>query len=161
MSEMIKVGMADLKLCKSPDAVTTLGLGSCVGIAVRDPVTKIGGLAHIMLPDSTKIQNNSHIPKFADTGVRELVRLIVEAGGARQRLVAKIAGGAQMFAFQNKSELVAVGERNIEAVIQVLKELKIPILAQDTGKNYGRTVEFYPETGNFVIKAVGKEVKTI
>lgn len=161
MSEIIKVGMADLKLCKSPDAVTTLGLGSCVGIAIRDPVTKIGGLAHIMLPDSTKILNNSHIPKFADTGVKELVRLIVEAGGMRSRLVAKIAGGAQMYAFQNKSDLVAVGERNIEAVIQVLKELKIPILAQETGDNYGRTVTFYPETGDFVIKAVGKTLKTI
>ncbi len=161
MSEMIKVGMADLKLCKSPDAITTLGLGSCVGIAIRDPNSKIGGLAHIMLPDSTKIQNNSHIPKFADTGVAELVRIIVQAGGVRSRLVAKIAGGAQMFAFQNKSELVAVGERNVEAVIKILKEMRIPILAQDTGANYGRTVEFYPETGNFIIKAVGRDIKTI
>ena len=57
MSEIIKVGMADLKTCVSPDGVTTLGLGSCVGIAIRDPVTKIGGLAHIMLPDSTTIRN--------------------------------------------------------------------------------------------------------
>ncbi len=53
MSQMIKVGMADLNICKSPDAITTLGLGSCIGIALYDPVTKIGGLAHIMLPDST------------------------------------------------------------------------------------------------------------
>lgn len=59
MSEIIKVGMADLKTCVSPDGVTTLGLGSCVGIAIRDPVTKIGGLAHIMLPDSTSIRNSS------------------------------------------------------------------------------------------------------
>ena len=68
MSEIIKVGMADLKTCVSPDGVTTLGLGSCVGIAIRDPVTKIGGLAHIMLPDSTTIRNSSqNIAKFADT----------------------------------------------------------------------------------------------
>ena len=66
-----------------------------------------------------------------------------------------------MFAFQNKSELVAVGERNVEAVIKILKEMRIPILAQDTGANYGRTVEFYPETGNFIIKAVGRDIKTI
>ena len=77
------------------------------------------------------------------------------------RLVAKIAGGAQMFSFQNKSELMTVGERNVEAVTRILKEMKIPILAQDTGANYGRTVEFFPETGDFVIKAVGKPVKTI
>ena len=74
MSEIIKVGMADLKTCVSPDGVTTLGLGSCVGIAIRDPVTKIGGLAHIMLPDSTTIRNSSqNIAKFADTGIDELV----------------------------------------------------------------------------------------
>ena len=84
MGEIIKVGMADLKVCVSPDAVTTLGLGSCVGIAIRDPVTKIGGLAHIMLPDSTQIRNNSNIPKFADTGIAELVRQMV-ARGAKDR----------------------------------------------------------------------------
>ncbi|MCR5267368.1 MAG: chemotaxis protein CheD [Lachnospiraceae bacterium] len=161
MSTMIKVGMADLKICKAPDAITTLGLGSCVGIALRDPMTKVGGLAHIMLPDSTAIQGNSHIPKFADTGLKELVRVVVAAGANRSRLVAKIAGGAQMFSFQNKSDLMTVGERNVEAVTRILKEMKIPILAQDTGENFGRTVEFFPETGDFVIKAVGKPVKTI
>lgn len=74
MGATIKVGMADLNVCKAPDAITTLGLGSCIGIAVYDPVTKIGGLAHIMLPDSTKIRNNSNIAKFADTGIEELIK---------------------------------------------------------------------------------------
>lgn len=162
MGNVIKVDMADLKLCKSPDSITTLGLGSCVGIAIRDPVTKIGGLAHIMLPDSTQIRNTSNIAKFADTGIQELVRIITAAGGSRSRLVAKIAGGAQMFAFQNqKSEMIRVGERNVEASKAKLRQLRIPILAEDTGLNYGRTVIFYPETGDFVIKSVGKPQKTI
>lgn len=161
MSQMIKVGMADLKICKAPDAVTTLGLGSCVGVAIRDPQTKIGGLAHVMLPDSTLIQNNSNIPKFADTGTKELVRQLIAAGANKSRLVAKIAGGAQMFQFQSSNDLTSVGERNVQSVKKVLGELKIPILAQDTGLNYGRTVEFFPETGDYVIKAVGKPQKTI
>lgn len=161
MGQMIKVGMADLKMCKAPDAVTTLGLGSCVGVAIRDPITKIGGLAHIMLPDSASFQNNGNIPKFADTGTKELVRQIIAAGGNRSRLVAKIAGGAQMFAFQSNNNMTTVGDRNVEAVKKVLAELKIPILASDTGLNFGRTVEFYPETGDYIIKAVGKGVKTI
>ncbi|MCR5310331.1 MAG: chemotaxis protein CheD [Lachnospiraceae bacterium] len=161
MSELIKVGMADLKLCISPDSVTTLGLGSCVGVAIRDPQTKVGGLAHVMLPDSTAIRNNINIYKFADTGITELVRIMEEAGAKRSRMVAKIAGGAQMFAFQNKNDLVRVGDRNVEASIKKLKELKIPILAQDTGENYGRTVIFYPENGDFVIRAVGKPEKVI
>lgn len=161
MSEIIKVGMADVNICKSPDGITTLGLGSCVGIAIRDPLTKIGGLAHVMLPDSTAIKNNSNLFKFADTGIAELVRMLVEAGANKSRMVAKIAGGSQMFAFQNKSDLVRVGDRNVEASKAKLKELNIPILAEDTGNTYGRTVIFYPETGDFLIKSVGKEEKVI
>ena len=161
MGNLIKVGMADLNVCVSPDSITTLGLGSCVGIAIRDPVTKIGGLAHIMLPDSTSIRNNTNIPKFADTGIEELVRRVVAKGASRARLVAKIAGGAQMFAFQSKNDMVRVGERNVEATKQKLAQLKIPILAEDTGKSYGRTVIFYPETGDFVIRAVGKPESVI
>ncbi len=156
MSEIIKVGMADLKVCKSPNGVTTLGLGSCVGIAIRDPASKVGGLAHIMLPDSTVIRNNSNIPKFADTGIEALVKQVVAAGANRGRLVAKIAGGAKMFAFSTNSEMMGVGDRNVEAVRRKLQQLKIPILASDTGKNYGRTVIFYPETGDFIIRSVGK-----
>ena len=124
MGTMIKVGMADLKICKSPDSVTTLGLGSCIGIAIVDPQTKIGGLAHIMLPDSTAIKNNTNIAKFADTGIEELVRLILEKGAGKSRLKAKIAGGAQMFSFQNKTELLGVGQRNVEASKKTLKRYK-------------------------------------
>lgn len=157
MGVEIKVGMADLNVCVSPDRICTLGLGSCVGIALRDPVTKIGGLAHIMLPDSSTIRNNSNIPKFADTGIEELVKQVTRKGANRSRLVAKIAGGAQMFGFNSNSEMVRVGERNVQATKKKLAELRIPILAEDTGKNFGRTVIFYPETGDFVIRAVGKQ----
>ncbi len=163
MAEMIKVGMADLKVCPPPNSITTLGLGSCVGIALYDPVTKIAGLAHVMLPDSTQIRNNENKAKFADTGIVELVNKMVISGANKRRLVAKIAGGAQMFAFSSssKSDMVRVGERNVEATKKVLKSLNIRILAEDTGLNYGRTVEFYSETGDFVIKSVGKPIKTL
>lgn len=161
MGEIIKVGMADLKICVAPDCLTTLGLGSCIGIAIVDPVTRIGGLAHVMLPDSTAIRENSNIAKFADTGIEELVRQLVAKGAVKSRMVAKIAGGAQMFSFNNNSDLLRVGERNAEASKKKLTELGIPILASDTGDSYGRTVIFYPENGEFVIKSVGKETKTI
>ena len=157
MSEIIKVGMADLKTCLSPDGVTTLGLGSCVGIAIRDPGTKVGGLAHIMLPDSTAIRNShQNIAKFADTGIDELVRQMELLGARRRNMVAKIAGGATMFSFQGRNDMVQIGERNVEATKAKLKQLGIPILAEDTGANYGRTVTFFPETGEFHIRAVGK-----
>lgn len=163
MSEIIKVGMADLKTCVSPNGVTTLGLGSCVGIAIRDPATKIGGLAHVMLPDSTAIKNGYlSVAKFADTGIVELVRQMEKLGAHRNRMVAKIAGGATMFSFQGgNSTMGQVGQRNVEASKAKLKELKIPIIAEDTGANYGRTVIFYPETGDFHIRAVGKSDSVI
>lgn len=162
MSEIIKVGMADLKTCLSPDGLITLGLGSCVGIAIRDPISKVGGLAHIMLPDSKAIQNSGqNIAKFADTGIVELVRQMERQGALRSRMMAKLAGGATMFAFHGKSDMVQIGIRNVEASVKKLKELNIPIIAQDTGLNYGRTVIFYPETGDYVIRAVGKSESVI
>ena len=157
----IKVGMADLNICKAPDMITTLGLGSCIGIAVYDPVLKIGGLAHIMLPDSTQMRNNSNIAKFADTGIEEKEKRVVMAGANKRRLVAKIAGGAKMFQVSGLSTVGNVGERNAQASRAKLKQLGIPLLAEDTGLNYGRTVELYPETGEFRIKAVGKTIKSI
>ena len=163
MSEIIKVGMADLKTCVSPNGITTLGLGSCVGVAIRDPMTKVRGLAHVMLPDSTAIRNgNLNVAKFADTGIVELVLQMEKLGAKRSRMVAKIAGGATMFSFQGgMSTMGQVGQRNVEATKAKLKELKIPILAEDTGANYGRTVVFYPETGEFHIRAVGKSETVI
>ncbi|MBE5965666.1 MAG: chemotaxis protein CheD [Lachnospiraceae bacterium] len=161
MNEMIKVGMADLNVCVSPDAITTLGLGSCVGIVLYDPVTKIAGLVHVMLPDSTKILNNENKAKFADTGIEALIKRMTGIGAKRSALIAKIAGGAQMFAFSNNSDMMRIGERNVVATKQKLKELGIMIRAEDTGANYGRTIEFYPETGELYIKSVGKERKII
>ena len=158
MSEIIKVGIADLKTCVPPNGITTLGLGSCVGIAIRDTSNKIGGLAHIMLPDSAAIRNgNLNIAKFADTGIVELVKQMEKLGARRGHLVAKIAGGATMFSFQGgSSSMGQVGQRNVEATKKKLGELRIPIIAEDTGANYGRTVIFYPETGDFHIRSVGR-----
>ncbi len=162
MCEIIKVGMADLKVCREPDSLTTLGLGSCVGVALYDPITKVSGLAHIMLPNSKEIRNNENLAKFADTGIDETIKLMKQMGAPAQRLVAKIAGGAQMFNFSKSgSDNLNVGAKNVEAVKAKLLELKIPIIAEDTGLNYGRTVIFDSVTGKYTIKAVGKEIKVI
>ncbi|MBP5194933.1 MAG: chemotaxis protein CheD [Lachnospiraceae bacterium] len=161
MAETIKVGIADMNVVLPPDAIMTIGLGSCIGIAIRDKTSKIGGLVHIMLPSSLEVKSNANIAKFADTGIPELVKRLEAKGAVRSRMVAKIAGGARMFAFQSKSELSAVGERNVEATKKVLADLRIPIIAEDTGENYGRTVTFFPETGDYEIKAVGKPLKMI
>ena len=161
MSEVIKVGMADLNVCKAPDVITTLGLGSCIGLVFYDPVSKVGGMVHYMLPDSTKVRNNSNIAKFADTGIDELLRRLIAAGANKGRLIAKIAGGARMFEVSGLSEVGNIGAKNAEASKKKLKELGIRIVAEDTGLNYGRTVVLDCNTGDFMIKSVGKENKII
>ncbi len=161
MGEMIKVGMADLNICLAPQALTTLGLGSCVGIVLFDSSSKTAGMVHVMLPDSTKIRNNENTAKFADTGIDALIERMVSIGANKNRLIAKIAGGAQMFAFNSNNEMLRIGERNIEASKLKLQMLGIRIYAEDTGLNYGRTIEFYPETGELFVKSVGKPLKIL
>ena len=129
MGNVIKVGMADLNIAKSPDSLTTLGLGSCIGLTLYDPVAKIGGLVHYMLPDSTKLKNNSNIAKFGDTGIRELYKKMIEKGASPTRMVAKIAGGAKMFEVSGLSSVGNVGERNAEEAKIILKELKVRLVA--------------------------------
>ena len=123
MANMIKVGMADLNICHSPDVITTLGLGSCVGVALYDKTTHIAGLVHVMLPDSTKVRQNQNKAKFADTGIDLLIEMLEKEGARKQSLTAKIAGGAQMFAFSSNNDMLRVGERNVEAVKQKLRDL--------------------------------------
>lgn len=162
MEEVIKVGMADMRICKPPKGLTTLGLGSCVGVVLYDVKNKISGMVHVMLPDSTKIRNNSNRAKFADTGINDMLDDMLRAGAVKTNLVAKIAGGAQMFAYgSSANDLMKVGEKNVEAVKNILGQLGINIVAEDTGLNFGRTIVFDPETGNLIIKAVGKEEKII
>lgn len=161
MGAVIKVGMADLKTGKAPNTITTLGLGSCIGIALWDSTTKIGGLAHIMLPDSTRIRNNSNVAKFADTGITELVRQMEKMGVSRRYMVAKIAGGARMFEVSGKTSVGNIGEKNALASKAKLRELGIRLVAEDTGLNYGRTVELDCNNGDYIIKAVGKPIKKI
>ena len=161
MGVTIKVGMADLKIAKAPDLLTTLGLGSCIGLTLYDPVSKVGGLVHYMLPDSTKLKNNTNIAKFGDTGIRELYKQVVANGANPKRLVAKIAGGAKMFEVSGLSNVGNVGERNAEEAVLILKELNVPLIARDTGLNYGRTVVLDCENGDYIIKAVGRDQKTI
>ncbi len=155
MKSLIKVGMADLKTATNPEVLTTLGLGSCVGVCIYDPVTKVSGMAHVMLPDSKAIRNNSNVAKFADTAVVKLVNDMVANGASKRRLVSKIAGGAQMFSFSSKNDMMKIGQRNAIAVKEILKELGIPLKAEDTGGNYGRSIEFDSVDGSLRIKTIG------
>ena len=161
MSEKLTIGISDWKICRSPDVLVTYALGSCVGICLYDKVTRIAGLSHIMLPDSKSIvcDTNLNRMKFADTAIVDMYQKMVASGASPSRLTAKIAGGALMFATTN--DKFNIGERNVTAVKQALSQLRIPIVAQDTGSNYGRTVFFYSEDGKVEIKSTNKGVNVL
>ena len=157
---VIVVGMADLKVAKHPDTLTTLGLGSCVGITLVDKAKKIGGMAHCMLP-TYKGFEGQNIAKFVDSAVIELINQLVRIGASRTALVAKIAGGAHMFGRSQNSDMLKIGERNAAAGLAILRQLSIPVQANDTGGSHGRTIELNIETGALRIKTVGAGEKFI
>ena len=157
--EKIIIGIAEFVVVHNPAVLITIGLGSCVAIAIRDPVARFGGLSHILLPSISESNNKSNPMKFADSAIEIIVDKLLEKGCVKSRLEAKIAGGASMFNISGNT--INMGERNIEAVKKKLNELKIPLLASDTGSNYGRTVEFHIASGIMYLKSAFHGVKEI
>lgn len=155
--EVIKVGIADMKMVKSPNTIRTSGLGSCVGVVIYDLLKGIAGLAHIMLPDSGLAKENEfNHAKYANTAIKQLVKQLMAEGARSHSLSSKLAGGAQMFQFTSGSDMMRIGPRNVEAVKKELEILHIPILGEDIGGNSGRTIEFDPGTGMLHIRTVNK-----
>lgn len=154
----INVGIADFGIAKSPNILRTV-LGSCVGICLYDEKKKIAGLSHIMLPSQT--EKNSNEKKYADTAINLLIRDMETAGAEKARLVAKIAGGATMFKITGNSMMGEIGKNNVAKVREVLSSLGIKIVAEDTGGNYGRTIDFYSESGVLRIRSLGREEKVL
>ncbi|MCL2619550.1 MAG: chemotaxis protein CheD [Defluviitaleaceae bacterium] len=161
MAAKTLVGMADMKAVKHPGMLTTLGLGSCVGICLYDPISKVAGMAHCMLPDSTQITNNSNVAKFVDTATIRLINDMAKLGANKRNIVAKLAGGAQMFNFTATDNSMRVGDRNVDASLKILRELGVQIKAQDVRENYGRTIEFYTDDGRLLVKTIGKGTKEL
>lgn len=161
MEEVVKVGIAEMKLCKTPDKITTIGLGSCVGIVLYNMNDAYCGLVHIMLPSSKEIKNNANRFKFADSGIEDLIHKLEEKGVKKSSLSAKIAGGATMFQISGNAEMGSIGTRNIQAVKEVLNANHIHILAEDVGADYGRTIVFDTLTKKLTVRSAGKDDKII
>ena len=153
--KLVKVGMADLATAAEDEVIRTTGLGSCVGLTLYDPKTRLAGLAHIMLPTSAIAREATvNLAKYADTAVPELIRRMVLAGASADRLIAKMAGGAQMFVFAGQSDTMRIGPRNVESCKLALVPFAIPIMGEDTGGNYGRTIELDCRSGILAIRSV-------
>ena len=161
MPDLIKVGMADYRVGAAPSTLISYGLGSCIGLSLYDPKAKVGGLLHYMLPDSKQARASDTPAKFIDTGFPLMLADVLKLGAVKSRLVAKIAGGAQMFAFSNTTSVMRVGERNAQAAKELLAQNGIRLIAEDTGLNYGRTVAIDLNDGTYTVKTVSKGDKTI
>lgn len=161
MSATVIVGISDQKIVKAPDLLITYALGSCVGICLYDPLVSLGGMAHIILPNSMECSNRDNKYKFADLACGEMLRTMEYRGARRARMTAKIAGGAQMFVTQSNYPMGNIGQRNVAAVKAALAALGIRIVAEDTGLDYGRTVSFDPQNGSMTVRSVTKGVKIL
>jgi len=156
------IGIAEKVISKSPDKLVTLGLGSCVGLVLFDPIKKISGLVHIMLPNAPLGPNSVNRFKFADTAIEDMIKLVTQAGASRYHLQAKLAGGAHMFNNAYNSDMMGIGKRNVDICQKVLRENRIPVAAQDTGGTSGRSIEFCCESNMLQIRTVApKSVRLI
>lgn len=157
----VRVGIADLNTVEAPGKIITVGLGSCIGIAIYDRIKRIGGLAHIMLPDSKQFSNVTNPMKFADLAIPMLVEKMEKMGANKRNMKAKIAGGASMFNFSDKNMITDIGSRNGVAVKEALQKQGIQLIAEDIGGNKGRTITLDADTGNLQIRIVGLGIKDI
>ncbi len=163
MDKAIHVGMGELEISSHPGKLRTTGLGSCIALIIYDYRLRIGGLAHIMLPSDPGKNNDStgKFGKYADVAIPYLYNKLIGNGSKNHNLWAKMAGGAQMFAFEAADYTIRIGKRNIQKVEKMLKNLKIPLIGRDIGGTRGRTIEFDLSTGDLRIKSFLDEDKII
>lgn len=153
-SDKLIIGIADMKMAKGEGMLVTYALGSCIGICLHDPVLKLGALVHIMLPVNMEAGRKTPM-KYADTGIRETLRQMEAKGAKRNRITAKIAGGAKMFD-TGSSSLGNIGQRNIESVHINLKKEGIRLLKEDVGGSVARTLLFDVNSGLGCVRSYGR-----
>ena len=157
-TERIKVGIAEYAVTSDGAALTTSGLGSCIGVAIHADVAGVSGLVHVMLPVSEEVDGG--VPaKFADTGVETLVEALEDEGAHRSDMVAKIAGGSDMLDFSKNGS--GIGVRNAKMVRKTLQGLDVPIVSEDIGGDHGRSIRLESDSGDLVVKNANSDSKRI
>lgn len=157
----LQVGIADFKITRNPGRLITYGLGSCVGVSLYDPLIKVGGLLHVMLPDSTQFNSINKPAKFADLGIPLMIKEMNLMGISLNRLWAKLVGGAQMFIGLDDKMTLNIGKRNVENCRAILKKYGVPIISEDVGGNKGRTMIMDTNTGEITLRAIGSKLRVI
>lgn len=150
------VAVGDMKIGRDADLIVTHALGSCLGLVVYDPVERVGGLLHAMLPLSkinpAKAQANPYM--FVDTAVPALFKAVYEIGGQKSRMVIKAAGCGNPL---GKNEMFKIGERNHTILKKLPSKNNILLETEDVGGTASRTVHLDVATGQTVISSNGKK----
>ncbi len=149
MSDRISIGQA--RIDQAPVVLKASGLGSCIAVGIYDPESRLGGMGHMLLPFRPKQTPLGSAGKYVDAGIFQMVDELVRAGASREKLVAKIAGGANMFETTYQTLINSIGARNAKSARETLAGLGLPLLGEDVGGNRGRTVEFDLATGNMMV----------
>jgi len=151
------VRVADWAVDVGDVVLMTLGLGSCVAIALYDPVARVGGLAHLLLPSPDLARDQSNPGRFAETALPLLLARMAALGAERERITARLVGGASMFAPRSGAPgPVAMGERNVVAAREVLAAAQVPVVGEEVLKNHGRSVFFFLDDGRVEVRTVAR-----
>ncbi|HET7426290.1 MAG TPA: chemotaxis protein CheD [Gemmatimonadales bacterium] len=157
----IIVKVADLRAGAGQDILMTIGLGSCVAIMLHDPVARVGGLAHVLLPSPALSRKDGNLAKFPQTAVPRLLELMATAGASTRRMTGRLVGGASMFSGLGTPGTIQMGERNVVASRQALHQAGIAIVGEATGGDFGRTVRLWVADGRVEISSVSHGTQTL
>lgn len=148
------VRVADLNVGGAGDSLLTVGLGSCVAIVLHDAEARVAGMAHVLLPGPALSRRQENPAKCPQTAVPALLHRMAQRGARPRRITARIAGGASMFAGLAPPGTVQMGERNVVASREALRTAGLPLVGEDVGAAYGRTVRVYASNGRMEISSV-------
>lgn len=162
MSQSHPIGLGEMRMSRDPgDVLVCYGLGSCVGLILYDPILHVGGMVHVVLPDSSLGRGGDQSGKFADTAVPTLLEEVQKLGAVRSRIRARMAGGARMLSVLSTTSKLDIGARNVEAVKAALAKAGLALTAEDCGGTYGRTVQLFVATGRVLVSTVGRGEKEL
>ncbi len=160
MKEPTSVGLGEQAISRDPeDILVAYGLGSCLGISMIDPISRVAGLLHAVLPESSNGSDASqqHPLKYVDTGIESLIAEMARQGASRSRLIVRIAGGANMLVSSGLTRTFDIGTRNIVTARATLQRLKLNIAAQEVGGHTGRTVRVYVAESRVTVRVIGEK----
>lgn len=146
------VKLAEIQATQGEAVFSCVGLGSCVGVALFDPVSKVGGMAHIMLPEVNDVNSSQRPGKYANTAIPWLIETMERLGADRSRVVAAVAGGAQMCFGKTVPAVLAIGSRNALAIQKELDRAGVKCVGADVGGNLGRTFTFESNSGTVTVR---------